>query len=67
MVDLKTIIRIAKNFKIDSECVSFSELQSGHINDTYLICTSTNKKFVLQKINTTVFKNVLAVINNKQI
>ena len=67
MVDLKTINRIAKNFKIDSECVSFSELQSGHINDTYLISTSTNKKFVLQKINTTVFKNVIAVINNKQI
>lgn len=67
MVDLYNINRILENFKINSKCVSFSELQSGHINDTYLISTSSNKQFILQKTNTNVFKNVIAIFNNKQI
>lgn len=67
MVNLNVINRVLDNFKINSKCISFSELESGHINDTFLICTSTNKQFVLQKTNTNVFKNVIEIVNNKQI
>ena len=66
MVGLDTINSIVKHFKIDSECVSFSELQSGHINDTFLIVSASNHKYVLQKTNTNVFENIDAIINNKR-
>ena len=67
MVNLKKINSIIQNFKIASVCTAFSELQFGHINDTYLITTPTNKQFVLQKTNTEVFKNIEAVFHNKQL
>lgn len=66
MVNLEYINNVAKNFRIDSACVSFSELKSGHINDTFLIISAKNKKYVLQKTNTHVFKNIDAIVNNKQ-
>lgn len=67
MVGLKIINTMIQNFKIDSECMAFSELESGHINDTFLITTLTGKQFVLQKTNTDVFKNIEAVFHNKQL
>ena len=56
---------IYAQFSNVDELVSYSELASGHINDTYLVETSENKKYVLQRINHLVFKNVPGLINNK--
>jgi len=56
---------VFSQFDDSTEVVSSSELASGHINDTYLIATSNNKKFVLQRINHGVFKDVPGLINNK--
>lgn len=56
---------IGEQFAIDGEIQSITTLTSGHINDTYLIVTSAKTKYVLQKINTNVFKNVNALIANK--
>ena len=44
---------------------SYSELASGHINDTYLIKTTEKPFFVLQRINHGVFKDVPGLISNK--
>lgn len=43
----------------------FYELASGHINDTYLITTDSHRKFILQRINNGVFKDVPGLIANK--
>lgn len=52
-------------FKNDDEIVSFKQLASGHINDTYFVETSKNTFFILQQINSGVFKDVPGLINNK--
>lgn len=56
---------VFSQFDDSTEVVSYLELASGHINDTYLIETSNKKNFVLQRINHGVFKDVPGLINNK--
>ncbi|MGY0407023.1 MAG: phosphotransferase [Polaribacter sp.] len=45
--------------------VNYSELNSGHINDTYLVQTGGSKNYILQRINHTIFKDVPGLVNNK--
>ncbi|MFT5762578.1 MAG: thiamine kinase-like enzyme [Polaribacter sp.] len=59
---LKSIIN---TFEIQSEFESFQELNSGHINDTFLIKTKQKPQYVLQKINRTVFPKSKELIENK--
>ncbi len=54
---------IAEQFQIEGEVVSYAPYGDGHINDTYLIIT-TQKKYILQRINTSVFKDVDALMGN---
>ncbi len=56
---------VFNQFDDTAEIISYKELASGHINDTYLITTSKNQRFVLQRINHGVFKDVPGLINNK--
>ncbi|MEO9570244.1 MAG: phosphotransferase [Polaribacter sp.] len=56
---------IFNEFDHKSKYLSYSELNSGHINDTFLVKTISGKNFVLQRINHNVFKNVPGLINNK--
>ncbi|WP_242082364.1 phosphotransferase enzyme family protein [Aestuariivivens sediminis] len=48
-----------------SEYVSFKELASGHINDTFLIETKAEPFFIVQRINHSVFKDVPGLMSNK--
>lgn len=60
MTDFKTIL---KNFNINICCDKMVEpYGDGHINDTYII--KTEPKYILQKINTTVFKDPIRLMNN---
>ncbi len=59
---LKSIIN---QFEIQSEFESYQELNSGHINDTFLIKTTHKPQYVLQKINKTVFPKAKELIENK--
>lgn len=52
-------------FKPEGKLISFTELASGHINDTFLIKTDNHSQFVLQRINKGVFKDVPGLILNK--
>ncbi|PKB44825.1 phosphotransferase family enzyme [Cellulophaga sp. RHA19] len=52
-------------FNNNDEIISFDQLASGHINDTYFIKTKQNSFFILQQINSGVFKDVPGLINNK--
>lgn len=52
-------------FQTKSKFRSHSVINSGHINDTYLIETESDKRFILQRINKKVFPNVPGLVNNK--
>jgi len=67
MVTQNDIFFIFNQFEIASDIKDFDKLNSGHINDTYCITTVSNSKFILQKMNNSVFKNIKAVFTNKVI
>lgn len=52
-------------FRTGTKFTGFREIDSGHINDTYLIETTSEKKYVLQRINHKVFLDVPGLVNNK--
>ena len=52
-------------FQVTSKFDSFQELNSGHINDTYLIKTIGDPNYVLQKINGNVFEDAANLVINK--
>ncbi len=52
---MKTL-EIAACFDTAAEPVTFKELGNGHINSTFLITDKSSSRYVLQKINKTVFK-----------
>jgi len=52
-------------FLPEEEFDSFTELTSGHINDTFLVTTNQRNKYVFQKINKGVFHDVPGLIMNK--
>ncbi len=56
---------IFKEFNHNAQFKSFSELTSGHINDTFYIETENTHNFVLQRINSYVFKKAKELIINK--
>ena len=56
---------IFNKFEIQSEFESFEELNSGHINDTFLIKTKQKPYCILQKINKNVFPKAKELIENK--
>ncbi|MBE5742484.1 MAG: aminoglycoside phosphotransferase family protein [Clostridiales bacterium] len=63
-MDFRTIL---SNFNVDGEFVSCEPYGSGHINRTYAVVYKTdkgNKRYILQKINSTLFTNVDGLMNN---
>lgn len=54
---------IAIKFDFGETVKSIVRFGSGHINDTYLVDT-TGKKFILQKVNTAIFKNIENLTSN---
>lgn len=58
------ILQIAKKFNITTEPLTFRECTDGHINGTYFIYDENGKRYVLQRINTSVFKNPDILMEN---
>ncbi|MFA6628111.1 MAG: aminoglycoside phosphotransferase family protein, partial [Bacilli bacterium] len=56
--------QILSSFDIDGEIIKSEEYGNGHINKTYLVTTTSGKKYILQQINTTVFKRPKDVMEN---
>ncbi len=54
---------VLKSFGILNETIDCEPLGNGHINSTFL-CTVKDKKYVLQKINNYVFKDVDLLMSN---
>ncbi|HHT53539.1 MAG TPA: aminoglycoside phosphotransferase family protein [Clostridiales bacterium] len=62
--DIKNIVR---HFRVPGELVGFSECKTGHINSTFFVTFRTagaETKYVLQKINTYVFKDPERLMSN---
>jgi hypothetical protein len=54
---------VAKQFRTRGEPVEIVPVPVGHINDTYLVATNSNR-YILQRINQIVFKNPVQVMEN---
>lgn len=57
-------VEIANHFQLDARAVSAEGYGGGHINDTFLLETESGRNYILQRINTSVFKNAEALMNN---
>ncbi|MCM1122309.1 MAG: aminoglycoside phosphotransferase family protein [Eubacterium sp.] len=55
---------ILKHFKLDGEAVSVKPHGSGHINRTFLVETDGAQKYILQKINTDIFRDTDGLMEN---
>lgn len=58
------ILSIAAQFKTDGIPQHVKPFGCGHINDTYLITTDTNHKYVLQRLNKRVFNEPEILMKN---
>ncbi len=64
MTDFMTeFVPIVSKFKLDGEVVSIEPYGEGHINSTMLV-TTDKKRYILQKINSSIFKDVQALMDN---
>lgn len=55
---------IAQYFELNGEAVSCEPYGTGHINDTYLVVTDKGERYILQRVNTNVFKEPTGVMKN---
>ena len=55
--------KILSNFWLDSEPVSCGPFGCGHVNKTYLVCTKTGHRYIMQMIGPA-FKDVHALQDN---
>lgn len=58
------IVEVCHRFGVDSKITFIEQKKSGLINTTYYLETLDEQKFVLQKINTFVFKNPEELMEN---
>jgi hypothetical protein len=57
------LIQIAEKFALVGKVISVEPYGEGHINRTYLV-TTDKQRYIMQKINTALFTNVEALMNN---
>ena len=57
-------MQVLNNFDLGAAPVSCERYGHGHINETYLVVTQNGTRYILQKINNTIFKNVDALMGN---
>lgn len=55
---------ILARFQVDGDAASIEPYGSGHINHTFLAQMADGKKYILQGINTTIFKNTDELMEN---
>ena len=60
----KDLNNILSNFDISSSNNSLERINTGYINDSFYVNCNGKRKYVLQKLNTNVFKNIEAIKNN---
>jgi Ser/Thr protein kinase RdoA (MazF antagonist) len=61
---LDNLKQIAEQFAPGGDVISTEEFGNGNINDTYIVSLEPRQKFVLQRINTHVFKRPHLIMQN---
>ena len=56
--------QVLKAFSLDSKPISCERYGCGHINVTYLVVTESGRRYILQKINNNIFKDVPGLMGN---
>lgn len=57
MTDYAKLTKIYETFEVTSNPESFECCSFGHINSTFFVSVNGERRYVLQKINTSIFKN----------
>ncbi len=55
---------IVNQFGIDTKNISYKTISQGYINDTFLISINNSPNYILQRINSSVFKDISGLHNN---
>jgi len=63
-MDKHLLNKILSNFEITGNLISFTKVSSGYINDTFKIFIDTYPRYILQKINSKVFKKPKDIFYN---
>lgn len=64
---MENINQILDSFKFSGELIDCRLFGSGHINTTYIAaynCNGETKRYIIQKVNTNVFKNIDELMDN---
>ena len=63
-MEREEIVKTAEQFDIEGKIIDIKVMQSGNINKTYVVKYDTGKNYVLQYVNTNVFKNITELMKN---
>ena len=61
---IETMQQVLAHFQLDAAPVSCERYGFGHINETYLVVTEAGTRYILQKINHHIFRNVPGLMQN---
>lgn len=61
---MNSIMQIYNNFSIEGRAFECKRYGNGHINETYLLKTDQPHDYILQQLNSHVFQNIPALMNN---
>jgi hypothetical protein len=64
MLSNEAATHLIRNFDLKGEVVDFAPLGNGHIHHTWLLTLDTADRYVFQNINTDVFHNLDAMMDN---
>ena len=63
-MEREEIVKTAEQFDIEGKIIDIKIMQSGNINKTYVVKYDTGRNYVLQYVNTNVFKNITELMKN---
>ena len=61
---MNNLASIVNKFTLSGDILEIAPFGSGHIHSTYLVKTNSSEDYVLQQINTRVFRDPVAVMQN---
>lgn len=63
-MDTEHLKQVLTQFRLDSHEVVFRTIDTGYINDTFLVLKSNKPLYILQRINPKIFKNIEQLMLN---
>ena len=64
VLDSERLFEVSNDFDLEGNIVNVYPYGNGHINKTYLVSTDIKRKYVLQRINNSIFQDVDVLMNN---